>query len=237
MVNTINPATTTKIAPVMTNDRQRDALLRRRRAGHGPEHVVTRCSFTPGTCTCRNAKIALNTRLNLSSPTRKYLLYRVCNSVQTADPMRVDVVSLAGAVTRMSLRIDEKQSQGITYPIAEWARRAGARIRAVCRVLSTRYRQTVRLVIDLAEVSFIDSTGLGVLVAEHSRLARAGGAMRLLHASKKHIQLLVLTKLTTIFQLFDDQADAVDSFYPDRERKQFDILEFVKRPEPDDPVR
>ena len=85
-----------------------------------------------------------------------------------------------------------------------------------------------RLVLDLEKTSFIDSTGLGVLVVAHSMLEKANGTIKLLHLSKRHVDLLVLTKLTTIFELFDDLQAAIDSFFPDRAVKHFDILEFVK---------
>jgi anti-sigma B factor antagonist len=42
------------------------------------------------------------------------------------------------------------------------------------------------------------------------------------------VELLVLTKLDTIFEVFDDETDAVNSFFPDREIKRFDVLSFVR---------
>ena len=85
-----------------------------------------------------------------------------------------------------------------------------------------------RAILDLKRVPFIDSSGLGTLVAGHSAFEKAGGAMRLLHVSQRNIELLVLTKLSTVFHCFDDEQAAIDSFFPEREAKRFDILEFVK---------
>jgi len=92
-----------------------------------------------------------------------------------------------------------------------------------------------RVILDLKNVSFIDSTGLGTLVSAHSAFKKAEGAMKLLHLSERHMQLLVLTKLSTVFELFDDEQKAIDSFFPDREVRHFDILEFVKSQE-DNPL-
>ena len=58
---------------------------------------------------------------------------------------------------------------------------------------------------------------------------KVGGALKLLNLSRRNIELLVLTKLTTVFELFGDEQDAVNSFFPDREIRKFDILSFVQQ--------
>lgn len=85
-----------------------------------------------------------------------------------------------------------------------------------------------RTILNLKEVDYIDSTGLGTMVIGHSDAADVGGTMKLLNLSKRSAQLLILTKLTTVFEIFDDEQAAINSFFPDREIKPFDILEFVK---------
>jgi anti-sigma B factor antagonist len=59
-------------------------------------------------------------------------------------------------------------------------------------------------------------------------LGKAGGTVKLLNLNRRNVELLVATKLTTIFEIFNDEQDAINSFFPGREIKQFDILEFVK---------
>jgi len=86
----------------------------------------------------------------------------------------------------------------------------------------------VKIVLNLQQLDFIDSTGLGTLVICYTRLQQKQGALKLAHLSKRHIELLVLTKLTTIFEIFDTEQAAVNSFFANREVKKFDILEFVK---------
>lgn len=85
-----------------------------------------------------------------------------------------------------------------------------------------------RVILNLKQLDFIDSTGLGTLVIGHSTLEHSGGAMKLLNLSKRSAQLLILTKLSTVFEMFDDEQAAINSFFPDREVKRFDILEFVQ---------
>ena len=84
------------------------------------------------------------------------------------------------------------------------------------------------VIVNLKDVDYIDSTGLGTLVIGHSGAEDAGGAMKLLNVPKRAAQLMILTKLSTVFQIFDDEQAAINSFFPDREVKRFDILEFVK---------
>jgi anti-sigma B factor antagonist len=92
-------------------------------------------------------------------------------------------------------------------------------------------RPAPNLILNMQQVHFIDSTGLGILVLGHSAVKQAAGALKLLNLSKRSAQLLILTKLSTVFELFDDEQAAINSFFPDREVKRFDILEFVQEQE------
>jgi anti-sigma B factor antagonist len=92
---------------------------------------------------------------------------------------------------------------------------------------------TTKAVLNLKGVEFIDSTGLGSLVICFTSMQKAGGTLKLLNLSQRSIELLVLTKLTTVFEVFDDEQDAVNSFYPGRDIKRFDILSFVQKRDKD----
>jgi anti-sigma B factor antagonist len=50
-----------------------------------------------------------------------------------------------------------------------------------------------------------------------------------LNLNRRNIDLLVMTKLDTVFEVFTDEQDAVSSYYPDRKIKAFDILSFVQQ--------
>jgi anti-sigma B factor antagonist len=87
----------------------------------------------------------------------------------------------------------------------------------------------VRAIANLGDVSYIDSTGLGTLVIGFTTLRKAGGALKLLRLSERSAELLLLTKLATIFESFQDEQDAINSFFPDRKIEKFDILSFVQQ--------
>ena len=86
----------------------------------------------------------------------------------------------------------------------------------------------INVILDLTQVEYVDSTGLGTLVICYTSLKRQGGALKLVNPNKRNVELLLLTKLHTIFQVFNEVQDAVNSFFPGREVKHFDILQFVK---------
>jgi len=85
------------------------------------------------------------------------------------------------------------------------------------------------LVLNLGGIDFIDSTGLGALVMCATSLRRNSGNIKLLNLNKRNIELLVMTKLATVFEIFTDEQDAINSYFPDRKIKSFDILDFVQK--------
>lgn len=84
-------------------------------------------------------------------------------------------------------------------------------------------------ILNLANVDYIDSSGLGALVMSYTALQKKGGSLKLLNLTRRNVELLVLTKLETVFEVFDDEQNAVNSFFPNREIKRFDILSFLQQ--------
>lgn len=68
------------------------------------------------------------------------------------------------------------------------------------------------ILLNLGDVSYIDSAGIGELVSSYTTVTNQGGQLKLLNLTKKIEQLLAITKLTTVFDFFDDEATAVGSF-------------------------
>jgi anti-sigma B factor antagonist len=90
------------------------------------------------------------------------------------------------------------------------------------------------LVFNLKSIDFIDSTGLGALVMCATTTRKNGGNVKLVNLNKRNIELLVMTRLATAFEIFTDEQDAVNSFFPDRKIKTFDILDFVQKMKDED---
>lgn len=69
-----------------------------------------------------------------------------------------------------------------------------------------------KVVIDLSQVDWMNSTGLGILISGLTTLRNNGGELKLANVTEKILSLLVITKLVTVFEAFDSVNEAVDSF-------------------------
>lgn len=69
-----------------------------------------------------------------------------------------------------------------------------------------------RIVLDLADVSMIDSSGIGLVVKMHTNAKQQGGSLKLLNPSKFATQTFKMIGLLNLFEIFTDQDLAVDSF-------------------------
>jgi anti-sigma B factor antagonist len=69
-----------------------------------------------------------------------------------------------------------------------------------------------QIVLNLTDVSYIDSGGLGQLVASYGSVAKTSGGLKLLGVSKRNHDLLSITRLVTLFDAYDSEKEAVESF-------------------------
>src|ERR1700694_4931532 len=69
-----------------------------------------------------------------------------------------------------------------------------------------------KIVLNLAEVPYIDSAGLGEIVRTYTTVSRQGGSLKLLNLTKRITELLSITKLLTVFETFDSESEAIKSF-------------------------
>ena len=69
-----------------------------------------------------------------------------------------------------------------------------------------------KIVLNLAGVPYVDSAGLGEIVRTYTTVSRQGGSLKLLNLTKRITDLLSITKLLTVFETFDSENDAVQSF-------------------------
>jgi anti-sigma B factor antagonist len=132
----------------------------------------------------------------------------------------------------MGLDIHQREREGIIIVDMKGRVTAGPEVASFRgKVQTLASAGTANLILNLLHVDYIDSTGLGALVMAATSLRKAGGSVKLLNLNRRNIELLVMTKLATVFDVFTDEQDAVNSFFPDRKIRTFDILNFVKEQE------
>jgi len=69
-----------------------------------------------------------------------------------------------------------------------------------------------KIILNLGNVDYIDSSGIGELVSTYTTVTNAGGQLKLLNLTKKIQELLAITKLLTVFHVFEDEKAAIASF-------------------------
>ncbi len=69
-----------------------------------------------------------------------------------------------------------------------------------------------KIILNLSEVPYIDSAGLGEIVRTYTTVSRQGGSLKLLNLTKRIQDLLAITKLLTVFETFENEQDAIKSF-------------------------
>jgi anti-sigma B factor antagonist len=114
---------------------------------------------------------------------------------------------------KMSLRAASRQMDGVTIVDLSGRIVLGeptATLRETLQDLVRRGQKKVLL--NLADVNYVDSSGLGALVSGFTTLTNQQGELKLLNLTKKVKDLLQITKLLTVFDVYDDEAAAVRSF-------------------------
>src|ERR1700730_18010597 len=135
----------------------------------------------------------------------------------------------------MALDIQQREKEGITVLEMKGRVTLGPEATALRDKVSGLNAADMRnLVFNMADVDYVDSTGLGALVMCATTLRKNGGNVKLVNLNRRNIELLVMTKLATVFEIFSDEQDAVNSYYPDRKLKTFDILDFVQKMKQED---
>ncbi len=69
-----------------------------------------------------------------------------------------------------------------------------------------------RILLNLGEVNYVDSAGLGALISSYTTTKRQGGQLKLVNLTKRIQDLLAITKLITVFETYDNEAEAIASF-------------------------
>src|ERR1700727_2730509 len=130
----------------------------------------------------------------------------------------------------MSLEIAQREREGIVLLDLKGRIVAGDEVGNLRETIEQVSRTPQpKLILNLQGVDYIDSLGLGTMVMCQTRLQKIQGIAKLSHLNRRNLELLLLTKIDTIFEVFDDETEAVNSFFPEREIRRFDILAFVQQ--------
>jgi len=89
-----------------------------------------------------------------------------------------------------------------------------------------------KLTLNLAQVSEIDTSGNGVLLFLAQEYHNAGGKLVLFNIAHSHGKIYEMARLETAIEIYRDELDAVNSFFPDRKTPHYDILDYVESQQP-----
>jgi anti-sigma B factor antagonist len=111
------------------------------------------------------------------------------------------------------LEVKERQAGDVTILDMSGSVRIGEgsiALRDVIRRLAEEGKK--KMLLNLGGVNYVDSSGIGELIANYTTVTRQGGQLKLLNLTDRIQNLLVITKLLTVFDAFDNEAEALKSF-------------------------
>ena len=112
------------------------------------------------------------------------------------------------------MTIEERPTEGVMILDLKGKLTIGEDVELVKDKINSLIQQgEKKLLLNLAEVPYVDSAGLGEIVRTYTTVNRQGGSLKLLHLTKRIEDLLAITKLLTVFDTFDSEQEAISSFY------------------------
>ena len=113
----------------------------------------------------------------------------------------------------VALRMTQREVDGVTVVALDGRIVLGGESNALRdKVKWLLAEEKKKMVLNMENITFIDSAGLGMLVTSHHTAKKEGASMRLCHLSTTFKALLKITKQLTVFEVFDTEAAAVASF-------------------------
>jgi anti-sigma B factor antagonist len=129
----------------------------------------------------------------------------------------------------LHLQIDQRETEGIVILDLKGPLILGPEDVALRqRLQALRESGHLNVALNLRDVSDLDTSALGTLIFCSQKFRQAGGRLVLLNLSPSHTELSNTVKLNTVFDIYQDEVAAVNSFFPDRVVPRYDILEFVE---------
>lgn len=114
------------------------------------------------------------------------------------------------------MKIKERQTDGVTILEVSGKIMGGPDAELFNTTLKSLIHQgQARVVVDLGKVTWVNSTGLGILISGYTTLKRNEGEMKLLNVSERIESIFMVTKLHSVFETYKDESEAVQSFATD----------------------
>ena len=110
------------------------------------------------------------------------------------------------------MKIEERTVHGVTVLDLKGKLSAGAGLEAFRAKLESLVDYRKSILLNFAEVPYIDSAGLGELLNLMRTMGKTGGTLKLVNLTERSYDLLAVSKLLTVFEAFDNEADAIKSF-------------------------
>ena len=113
----------------------------------------------------------------------------------------------------MSIKVAVRQSRGVTIlePKGKITIGAGDIILRDA-VMDALESGSLNILLDMSQVTTVDSSGIGVMVSAYTTVTNRGGKLKLLNLPPKVADILQITQLITVFEVFDDEDEAIGSF-------------------------
>lgn len=111
------------------------------------------------------------------------------------------------------MKIKERRRDGIAILDLSGKVMGGPDAETFNEVLMTLMHEGVRnFIVNLEKVSWVNSTGLGILISGYTTVKKAGGELKLMKVTERIENIFVVSKLSTVFHSFEDEEEAVRSF-------------------------
>ena len=119
----------------------------------------------------------------------------------------------SGTNTMTNFKIEKRQVEDVTILDLGGKMRIGELGPFFCNTIHALVEEgRMQILLNLRDVTHIDSTGLGELIASYNTLDKKGGRVKLLHLTQKARELMILTKLLTVFDVYENETEALNSF-------------------------
>lgn len=113
----------------------------------------------------------------------------------------------------INLYINERRVEDVTIlDLKGRERLRGVTVALQQSIRSLADEGKIQILLDLAWVKHIDSIGLGELISSHVTLDHKGGSLKLMHMTESVQELMTITKLLTVFDVYDDESEALAAF-------------------------